>query len=50
MAADTTKTDEFGAYKLMAKETGKCLLSVVYEKQTASLEVFSYKEATRATT
>jgi hypothetical protein len=46
-AADTTKTDEFGAYKLMMKETGKCVLSVVYEKQTASLEVFSNKEATR---
>jgi hypothetical protein len=45
--ADSTKTDEFGAYKLMVKETGKCLLSIVYEKQTASLEVFSYKEATR---
>jgi hypothetical protein len=46
-AAVTTKTDEFGAYKLMMKETGKCVLSVVYEKQTASLEVFSNKEATR---
>ena len=46
-AADTTKTDEFGAYKLMMKETGKCVLSIVYEKQAASIEVFSYKEATR---
>lgn len=45
--ADTTKTDEFGAYKLMMKETGKCVLSVVYEKQTVSFPVFSYKEATR---
>ena len=43
----TTKTDEFGAYKLVMKETGKCVLSVVYDKQTASLEVFSNKEATR---
>jgi hypothetical protein len=45
--ADSTATDEFGSYKLMVKEPGKCVLAIVYEKQTASLEVFSYKEATR---
>ncbi len=46
-ASDTTKTDQYGSYKLMVKETGKCILSVAYEKQTASFEVFSNKEATR---
>lgn len=45
--ADATTTDKFGAYKLNVKEEGKCLLSVVYEKQTVELAVFSYKEATR---
>jgi hypothetical protein len=45
--ADTTTTDKFGSYKLMVKEPGKCVLSILYEKQSASLEVFSYKEATR---
>lgn len=45
--ADATKTDQYGSYKLMVKETGKCILSVTYEKQVASLEVFSNKEATR---
>jgi hypothetical protein len=45
--SDSTATDEFGSYKLMVKEPGKCVLAIVYEKQTASLEVFSYKEATR---
>jgi len=45
--ADSTTTDKFGSYKLMVKEPGKCLLVIQYEKQTASLEVFSYKEATR---
>ena len=45
--ADSAATDEFGSYKLMVKEAGKCTLAIVYEKQTASLEVFSYKEATR---
>jgi hypothetical protein len=47
VAADSTGTDEFGSYKLMVKEAGKCVLVIVYEKQTASLEVFSNKEATR---
>jgi hypothetical protein len=47
MPADSTATDKFGAYKLTVKEEGKCLLTVVYEKQTLPLEVFSYKEATR---
>jgi hypothetical protein len=47
VTADSTATDKFGAYKLMVKEAGKCVLTLVYEKQTAKLEVFSYKEATR---
>ena len=45
--ADSTATDKFGSYKLMVKEPGKCVLTLVYEKQTATLAVFSYKEATR---
>jgi hypothetical protein len=45
--ADSTATDAYGAYKLMVKEPGKCVLTLVYEKQTATLDVFSYKEATR---
>ena len=44
---DTTATDEFGSYKLMVKDAGKCMLTILYEKQAVSLEVFSYKEATR---
>lgn len=46
-AADSTATDKYGSYKLTVKEPGKCILTVLYEKQTASLDVFSYKEATR---
>jgi len=45
--ADSTATDAYGAYKLAVKEEGKCVLSILYEKKTVSLEVFSYKEATR---
>ena len=45
--ADSTATDKFGSYKLTVKPEGKCILSLVYEKQTVTLEVFSYKEATR---
>lgn len=44
---DSTVTDKFGSYKLMAKEEGKCVLTLVFEKQPVSLEVYSYKEATR---
>jgi len=45
--ADSAATDKFGAYKLNVKAEGKCTLTVLYEKQPVSLEVFSYKEATR---
>lgn len=45
--ADSTGTDQYGSYKLMVKEPGKCMLTILYEKQTATLEIFSYKDATR---
>ena len=45
--ADSTVTDKFGSYKLTVKEEGKCVLTLLYEKQAITLEVFSYKEATR---
>jgi hypothetical protein len=45
--ADSTATDKFGSYKLNAKEEGKLILTLVYEKRPVTLEVFSYKEATR---
>jgi hypothetical protein len=45
--ADSTVTDEFGSYKLTVKETGKCTLTVVVDKQPVALEIFSNKEATR---
>ena len=45
--ADSSATDKFGAYKLNVKGEGKCTLTVLYEKQPVSLDVFSYKEATR---
>ncbi len=45
--ADTTTTDKFGSYKLNVKEKGKCVLTLVYDKQALTLDVFSYDEATR---
>jgi hypothetical protein len=45
--ADSTVTDKFGSYKLTVKEDGKCILTLVYEKQALTLEVFSYKDSTR---
>ena len=46
-AVDTSVTDKFGSYKLNVKEEGKCILTLLYNKQPVSLEVFSYKDATR---
>ena len=47
IVADSTITDKVGSYKLTVKEEGKCILTLVYEKQAPTLEVFSYKDATR---
>ncbi|RPJ44304.1 MAG: hypothetical protein EHM19_06995 [Candidatus Latescibacterota bacterium] len=47
IVVDSTVTDNFGSYKLTVKEEGKCILTLVYEKQTPTLEVFSYKDPTR---
>ncbi len=44
---DSTTTDKFGSYKLTVKQEGKCLVTLLMEKQAPTLEVFSYKEATR---
>lgn len=45
--ADSTTTDKFGSYKLLVKEEGKSVLTVVYDKKALELPVFSNKEATR---
>ena len=47
IVADSTVTDKFGSYKLTVKKEGKCILTLMYEKQAPALEVFSYKDATR---
>lgn len=47
VVADTALTDKFGAYRLNVKEEGKCVLTVQIEKQTPSIEVVSYANATR---
>ena len=45
--ADTTVTDKFGSYKLMVKEEGKAVLTVLYDGKPLDLAVFSNKEAAR---
>ena len=45
--ADSSVTDKFGSYKLQVKEEGKALLTLVYEKTSLELPVFSNKDATR---
>jgi hypothetical protein len=44
---DSVETDKVGSFKVMIKGEGKYTLTVHVGKQTASLEVFSYKEPTR---
>jgi hypothetical protein len=44
---DTTQTDKVGSYKFMVKEEGKYKLTVLYDKQSVPIEVFSSKEPTR---
>jgi len=44
---DTVKTDKVGSYKVVVKHEGKCILTLHRGNQTATLEVFSYKEPTR---
>jgi hypothetical protein len=44
---DSVKADKVGSYKVMVKAEGKCTLTVHVGKQTAAMEVFSYKEPTR---
>lgn len=45
--ADSTRTKDSGSYRLNVKEEGKCVLTVHVDKQTPTLEVFSYANATR---
>ena len=47
VVVDSTVTDKFGSYKLAVKQEGKFVLTLLYEKQVVSLDVFSYKEPTR---
>ena len=47
VVVDTTLTDKFGSYKLIVKQEGKCVLTLMYAKQPLTLEVFSYKDPTR---
>ena len=47
IVADSTTTDKFGSFKLMVKEEGKTVLTVMHEKTPLELAVFSNKEAMR---
>ena len=47
VVADSTTTDKFGSFKLMVKEEGKTVLTVMHENKPLELAVFSNKEATR---
>ncbi len=42
--AYAAKTDKSGTYHLVAKETGKCQLTVRYKNQSPAIEVASYDE------
>lgn len=42
------KTDKTGSYHVVVEETGKCSLTVNWNKQSASLNVASYDDAAQA--
>ena len=42
------KTDKSGSYHVVVEETGKCTLTVSWNKQSASLELASYDDAIQA--
>ena len=44
---DSVTTDKVGSFKVMVKNEGKHTLTVHVGKQTATLEVISFKEPTR---
>ena len=41
------KTDASGSYRLTAKASGKCTISVTHDGQTASVEVVLFEKAAR---
>ena len=41
------KTDASGSYRLAAKGSGKCTISVTHEGQTASVEVVVFEQPSR---
>ena len=41
------KTDKEGSFRLTAKASGKCQLSITYEKQTAAIEVVLFDKPAR---
>jgi hypothetical protein len=44
---DSARTDKVGSYKLAAPAEGKYLLTVHRDEKSATLPVFSYRQATR---
>ena len=40
-------TDNYGSYRLIAAEQGKCELRLEYKGQSPAIEVFSYAESAR---
>lgn len=42
------KTDKTGSYHVVVEETGKCTMTVTWNKQTASLDLASYDDAVQA--
>src|SRR5437870_4212795 len=45
--ACSVQTDSYGSFRCFLQEKGKCKLTVHYEKDSPSLEIFSYAGSTR---
>jgi hypothetical protein len=44
---DSTRTDEYGSYRLAAKDRGSCTLTVRYKTEALSIGIVSYDEPVR---
>jgi hypothetical protein len=43
----SAQTDVYGSYRLYVPEKGKCTLKVYVNKQSPSMDIFSYEKSTR---
>ncbi len=43
----TAETDQYGSFRVVVNEKGKCTLKVHYKQQAPALEIYSYERSVR---